>query len=399
MGTYKKRLWLPLLALAFVMGLGVQAAHAGASFNLPGDAWLTLNYEMQLYGQWRDQGSGPNDTENTTDIYFRRNRLSLRGQVTKTYGFYYAVEHQGDRSIHDIQVRDDNPVDRFTVLDAFLLANWSNAAHLRAGLTKDILVREHNEACFFPLSVDRSLFVFTPLPRRSRDYGAVLWGNLMDDKVQYKLAVMEGIDSPDSPKSNLRYSGRVHLTLLEPENLPIYFGTYIGRKKVLTVGAGYQLEPDAVYGNVAARAAESDYQAWTYDIYLEYPTDNAGTITASAAYLETDFDEAYKHGDPDPVAVGQDGEKNGWYAKLGYLLPKKVGPGQLQFFGRLENWEFAQLQGILDQEIDWLGVGFNYFLKGHDLRLTLEYSTNDFDKEDSANQDFDTITAMLQFRF
>ncbi|GAB4388914.1 MAG: selenite/tellurite reduction operon porin ExtI [Thermodesulfovibrionales bacterium] len=388
---------LAVLALALGLGLGAREAFAGASINMPGDAWLTINYEMQLFGQWRDTGSGPDNDENTTDIYFRRNRLSLRGQVTKTYGFYYAVEHQGDRLIDDIEVRDD-PIDRFTVLDAFLLANWSNAFQMRAGLTKDILVREHNEGCFFPLSLDRSLFVYTPLRRVSRDYGVVLWGNLVDDKVQYKLAAMKGIDSSDSPKSNLRYSARVHLSLLEPENLPLYFGTYLGRKKVLTVGAGYQVEPDAVYSDIGARSGASDYQAWTYDIYAEYPTE-AGTFTASAAYLETDFDEAYKGGDPDPFAVGIDGEKNGWYVKAGYLLPKPVGPGQLQFFGRVEQWEFAQLQSVFDQEIDWWSIGLNYYLKGHDLRLTLEYAVNDFDKESATVKDFDTVTAMLQFRF
>jgi hypothetical protein len=246
--------------------------------------------------------------------------------------------------------------------------------------------------------MDRSLFIYTSIPRRSRDYGVLLWGNLMDKKVQYKLSVMEGIDNKNTPKSTFRYTGRVHLTLLDPESIPLYFGTYLGKKKVLTFGAGYQIEPDAVYGNVAAKTLQNDYQAWTYDVFFEYPTPS-GTFTATAAYLESDFDETYKGGDPDPVSMNLDGEKNGWYVNAGYLLPDKIGPGNVQFYGRYEKWNFAKLGGIFGQEIKWTSVGVNYLLNGHKLRVTLEYSKNDFDKEDASTVDFSTVTTMLQFLF
>lgn len=398
MSVINRKILFPLLVLAFFLDASTQAAHAAAVLKVSEESWLAFTYEMQLYLQYRDQGTGPSRGDNTTDIYFRRNRLGFRGQVTERYGFLLQIEHQGDRTIDDINVREE-PIDRFTVLDAFLLAKFDNAFQLRAGLTKDPLVREHNEACFFPLSVDRSLFVYTPLRRESRDFGVLLWGNLYEDRIQYKVAAMKGLDRRDAPGSSLRYTGRVHLTLLEPENLPIYFGTYLGKKKVLTVGAGFQFEPDAVFGNVTAGTFPKDYQAWTADIFFEYPVESVGTFTASAAFLEIDFDDAYKGGDPDPFAVGIHGEKNGWYAKAGYMLPNKVGPGNVQFFGRFEDWNFAELQGIVDQQIDWYAFGLNYLLKGHDLRVTLEYSVNDFEKENANNDDFNTLTAMLQLRF
>lgn len=398
MRVINRKIFFPLLALVFLLGVSAQSAHAAAVVKINDQSWLAFTYEMQLFLQYRDQGTGPDRSDSTTDIYFRRNRLGLRGQVTEKYGFLLQIEHQGDRTIDDISVRED-PIDRFTVLDAYLRARFDNAFQLRAGLYKDPLVREHNEACFFPLSVDRSLFIYTPLRRESRDFGALLWGNLYEDRIQYKLAAMKGLDRRDAPGSSLRYTARVHLTFLEPENLPIYFGTYLGKKKVLTVGAGFQYEPDAVFGNVAAGALPRDYQAWTSDIFFEYPVESVGTFTASAAFLEIDFEDAFRGGDPDPFAVGIHGEKNGWYAKGGYLLPGKVGPGNVQFFGRFEDWNFAELQGIVDQEIEWYAFGLNYLLKGHDLRVTLEYSVNDFEQEDANNDDFDTVTAMLQLRF
>jgi hypothetical protein len=357
---------------------------------------IKLSYAFQLYGQMRDTGSGPNGTDSTTDIYFKRNRLMMSGSLTDIYGFYAAIQFMGDERIFPESV-SGTPQKNFDVLDTFLVADYTDAFRIRAGLTKDSLIREDNENCFAPLSVDRSYFVYTNIPRLNRDFGVVLWGNLADALFQYRVAAMKGNDDINDPKNNLRYTARVHVSLLDPEYSLVYSGTYLGKKKVLTIGAGYQTESDAVYGNVAGKDMAKDYKAYTYDWFFEYPT-RRGTYTASGAYLKADFDDAYKGGDPDPRSIGLYGEKNGWYAKAGYLLPSKIGAGDLQVFGRYEKWQFADLGGIMDQEVKWAAYGVNYYLRGQDLRLTLEHSSNDYTKEDAANKDFKTVTVMMQVR-
>ncbi len=226
-----KKYFFPVLTGGLLLGAFAQQALAGPAIRMPNNVgWLQINYEMQLFGQWRNNGSGADGTDSTTDLYFRRNRLSLRGMMNEKYGFYYAQEFQGDRYIGAINTWS-TPVDDFFVLDAFFIANYNDKFNLRAGLTKDPLVREHNVGCFFPLSLDRSLFVYTSIPRVSRDFGVVLWGNFMDQKMQYKVSAMEGIDSVNQASSSLRYTGRVHYSFWEPENLPLYFSTYLGEKR------------------------------------------------------------------------------------------------------------------------------------------------------------------------
>jgi hypothetical protein len=355
---------------------------------------IKLDYAFQLYGQWRDTGSGPNGTDSTTDIYFKRNRLMLTAPVTDVYGAYFAVQYQGDQRIFPETVTA-TPQKEFDVVDTFLYADFTDAFRMRVGLTKDPLIREDNESCFEPLSLDRSYFVYTDLPRLNRDFGVVLWGNVADALFQYRVSAMQGNDDANDPKSDLRYTARVHVSLLDPEYSLSYKGTYLGKKKVLTIGAGYQIEKDAVYANVAGKDQAKDYKAYTYDIFAEIPT-KAGTFTASGAYLKEDFDGAYQGPDPDPRSIGLYGEKKGWYAKAGYLLPTKVGPGDLQVYARYEEWRFAELNGIFNQQIKWSAGGINYYLKGQNLRLTLEYSVNDYSTEDALNQDFKTTTLMLQ---
>jgi hypothetical protein len=384
---------------SFALGalcLAPRPAHAGPTLKIDDESSLRINYEAQLLAPWRNTGSGPDGTGDTTDVYFRRNRLTLIGQVTSTVGFVASIQHEGDRRIREITVAA--PRREFDVLDAFLTADVHDAFKLRAGLTKDPLVREHNEGCFFALSSDRSLFVYTPLARLSRDSGFVVWGNVGGARVQYRLAAMKGNDDGTEPASSLRYTARAHVTLLDPEASLVYRGTYLGEKRVFTLGGGYQVEPDAVYGNVAARTLVKSYRAWTLDAFLEVPLE-VGAFTVSGAYLQTDFDGAYRGGDPDPRSFGLTGEKKGWYAKAGYLLPGELWKGRLQAYGRVESWRFAELSGIADQRIGWAAAGLNYLLKGQELRITAEYSRNDFEKEDALSRDFATVTAMMQVLF
>lgn len=389
-------LLLLLLALFLCTGVPNAQAFEPILFGEEG-AFLKIDFQGQLYGVVRDTGSGPDNSSDTTDLFFRRNRLTFWGHGKEKYGFILQIEYAGERSVGDLYVSDE-PGKDFYVLDAYLMADFSNSLRLYAGKQKIQLTRENNEDCFEPLSLDRSLFIYTPF-KHSRDTGIVLWGNIPDVKMQYRLGVSEGKESGDSPKSSLMYTGRLHVSLLEPEYALGYKGTYLGSKKVLTFGAGVQYEPDAVYSNTIAKTGAKDYFAWTIDGFFEYPT-SSGTFTLSAAYLETDFDSAYKGSNPDTDSIGIDGEKKGWYAKAGYLLPSKVGPGQVQPFIRYEDWKFAKINDVFDQKIRWIGAGINYLIKGQNLRVTLEYSMTDFNKEsNSQSMDFNTLSAMLQFRF
>jgi hypothetical protein len=370
----------------------------GVTIKAGPDAFLTIDYGFQFHGAWRDTGSGRDLTKPTSDFYFRRNRLSLAGQTSKIVSFSLDIEQTGDRRIEPLTVSQE-PTNDFSVLEGNMTADFSKGFKITVGKEKIPFTREVLEGCFTPLSIDRSLFIYTPM-QHSRDQGVVFWGNLAKSRIQYRLAAMEGQESATAPESSPRYTARAHVTLLDPEDGYGYSGTYLGTKMILTFGAGAQYEPGAAYSDVTNMTGDKDYSAWTADAFFEYPLGAAGTITVSGAYLNVSFDDAYKGNDPDPGSVGIDGEKNGWYAKAGYLITDKIGPGQLQPFVRYENWNYALLNGVYDQKIKWLGVGLNYLINGQGLRVSVEYSMTDFDKELNAeSKDFKTVVTMLQFVF
>ena len=396
----KKRFYgAALLGVMLVSG----TAFAGPKmvFGPDDEGALQIDYKGQFQMTVRDTGSGEDNDDTTTNFNFRRNRLALMGKYGDIMSLYVQTEFTEDANVTTLGVADVNQGSDFQFLDAVMRFNLDDSFKVNVGKFKYNFSRENLEACEMPLTLDRSLFIRTPYTS-TRDTGVAVWGNLFDDMFQYRVDAMEGrkaVSGVSAPDSSFRYSARAHVTLLDPENDYGYKGSYLGKKQVLTLGAAYQYEPEVAYGDTVARTDQKDYQGWTVDGYLEYPLEGMGTVTASAAYEDVDLDNAYRGASPDAGAIGLNGEKNGWYAKAGYMLPGMP----LQFFGRYEKWRFASLNNVFDQKVDWYGGGANYYVRGQNLKVTAEISHTDFDSEGTVgglrSEDFTTFVAQLQLIF
>jgi hypothetical protein len=390
-----------LCAMVTALTLVASSVFAGPVWKFGPDnkGLLKIDYKGQFQLNMRDTGSSVDGDEDTSEFNFRRNRVALMGAYGKNFGLYVNTEFNEDNNIAPLSVSDGNNSD-FQILDAVMRFKYDDRLNFWIGKYKYSFTRENLEACCAPLTLDRSVLIRAPLvDEGTRDKGITLWGNFLDQKFQYRVDAMNGRnDSNSTPESSFRYGARAHVTLLDPESGHGYKGTYLGTKKVLTIGAAYQRESDVAYQNVANNTGSVDYEAWTADLFFEYPVKDVGTFTVSTAYAEYELDDAYKgaaSGNLDAGVIGINGEKNGGYTKIAYMLPNTP----LQFFARGENWSFSELDGVYDQEIDWYGAGFNYYFHGQNLKATVEYSQVEFDTESANYEDFDTITAQLQLMF
>ncbi len=393
-----------LLAGAMLLA-GTAFAGPQMTFGPNNEGTLQLDYKGQFQAMVRDNGSGAAKDDGTADFNFRRNRLALMGAYGDIMSMYVQTEFLENQNIQPLNVVDGNAGSDFYILDAQMRFKFDNAFNVYAGKFKYNMNRENLEACEAPLTLDRSLFIRAPFVGTT-DKGAAVWGNLFNDIFQYRLDVTNGRSATgtDTPKSNFRYTGRAHVSLLDPETGYGYKGTYLGKKKVLTIGGSYQQEADVAYSDTVAKSGAVDYKGWTTDIFFEYPIDGIGTVTLSGAYEDIDLGGAYKGANPDSGTIGLNGEKNGWYVKGGYMLPKLP----LQFFARYEKWKFAALNlsntglvadTIYDQRIDWYGIGANYYFRDQNLKLTMEYAQTNFDKTNATTKDFGTFITQLQLIF
>jgi hypothetical protein len=403
----------PFLAVAMLAGPLLSVAQAGPTIEFGDDGLLRIDYKAQFRLSSRDTGSGPNNDDTTNTFGFRRNRLAFIGAMGDKYGIYVQADYSESGALGTLGESDTSyfPTDDyFTLIDAQVRIKFNDMARIRLGKYKANFTRENLEDCYAPLTLDRSRFLQEPFVI-SRDTGISLWGNLLGDKLQYKLDVLEGkparddTNPADTLSANFRYSGRMHLSLLDPESGYGYRGSYLGKKKVLTIGAAFQHEPEMVYLDNTTQTGAEDYNAYTVDIFTELPMAGAGTVTLAAAYMDFDFGDRPSNLTPDPNASGATGERDGYYVKAAYMLPGLP----LQFFGRYENWTFAALTTtarstsaqttLVDHELDWLGVGFNYYIKDQSNKVTLEYSEVKFDERITTDEDFATIVAQYQFLF
>jgi hypothetical protein len=374
----------------------------------------SINFEIkgQIFVENTDFGTGQDRQGSRTDIHYQRLRLVANAQINDVWGFKFQTcgncgTSKNGALGYAVTAQDTDWNDRdIRIIDAYATADFSEQFRLKIGLTKLPLTRANLDDCFAPLSQDRSFFVYsaygTSPAKFSRDFGAVAWGGFNDDKLRYYIGAFQGregltktthpfsgatVTSSIEPSSNFEYVGRVHYAFLEAEPGSGYSGSYLGDMKVLTVGVGFAHESNAVYKNVTSTGALVDestvnYDAFAADFMFEYPT-KGGTITATAQYLKTDFDDAYltnmNAGDRLVNITGLNGQKDGYYVKGAYLLPGKLGKdGMLQPYFLYEDWNFAHLLGINGQTIKQSGIGINYYIHRQNVRLTGEYLDTKF---------------------
>ncbi len=362
---------------------------AGPTIEYGEQGSLTLSYAVQGWSQYRSFTSAT-DSGSQTDMFLRRNRITLSGQYNDSIGFYAQLEAGSDSKAGN----DDRSV---YYRDAYVTLDMSDPFRLIVGRFKNTFSRENLEACLEPLTLDRAeVLSYTPFGG-TRDTGVALWGNLADAKFQYRVMIADGREGDVVVKDSPRITTRVHYSALDPEYDYGYRGTYLGTRKVLTVGMAYDYQPNVAYADYTNRADPQDYKAWTADVFFEYPYD-FGTVTASAAGFNYDTGDAIS-ADPDPELTVNT-QLDGYYAKFGYMFPQPVGPGRLQLFYRHEALNYDTADPYYDN--NWNSIGANYYLNGQQLKVTFEYASVQFEEEHPtihSLQDYDQATLGLQLIF
>lgn len=368
------------------------SAAAGPTIEFGEQGSLTFTYALQGWLQQRDFTSST-DNGSSTDAFLRRNRLTFSGQYNDYVGFYAQLE-----AGNDSKLGQDNKSVYYR--DAYVTLDYRDDLRFIVGRFKNTFSRENLEACLEPLTLDRSEVIsYTPFGG-TRDTGLAVWGNLMDAKFQYRFMLADGREDSEAAEDNPRLTARVHYSFWEPEFNYGYLGTYLGTQKVLTIGAAYDMQKGVAYANYPSRSDIKDYDAWTVDAFMEYPT-ASGVYTLSGAYFEYDTGNAF-NATPDP-SLPVNSNLEGYYVKGGYMLPNKVGPGRLQFFGRHEKADYGVKTGGAEYYDNTLNsVGANYYLDGQKLKVSFEYADISYDDQHPTNpalQDYNQATLGLQFIF
>ena len=178
----------------------------------------------------------------------------------------------------------------------------------------------------------------------------------------------------------------------ESNKLPFYVGSYLGSKKVLNLGVGfYHHKGASLYKTAEPRdSVYQDQMAIGADIYLDMPVNKAkGTaLNVLATYYNYDFGTNYIRNLgilnlhqtsatlPDSWAGGGNaqptiGTGSIFYLQAGYQLPKLKNGTAFMPYVTVTHKNFERLSDPSTQ----FGLGLNYFVTGHNAKITLEYQT------------------------
>ncbi|MDL1959883.1 MAG: OprO/OprP family phosphate-selective porin [Deltaproteobacteria bacterium] len=339
----------------------------------------------QVWYQYVEHGK--KDGGDLNDFMARRFYLYMKGDITPYFSFFthIAADRIGQEGLDRPSLGLGSGI---AFRDLWITFKLNEALKIQAGRMYVPLTRNYGTTStkcmlttdlpFLQGGVRGNIFYAQKV---GRDDSVTIWGNPLDGLIQYRFMVAEGVEGKktdnnkviyDNPDDNLRFAGRVAVSLLEPEKTWFNKGTYLGKKKVLSLGFGYDTQMDLTLNG----HDDQDNRVWTSDVFFDHPL-GEGAITVEAAYI--DIQNCTQTHNFSELAAGDDAEN--WYIQSGYLLPGKVGPGRIQPYVKYETVDVDD-----KDDTDFMTAGLNYFAKGHNAKISLDYTYVDqeSDREDQS---------------
>jgi hypothetical protein len=338
------------------------------------DREFKIGFRTQGWYQFIEDGTDSGD-DGLNDFMVRRAYLYAKGKVTKDMGFFahIAADRIGQHGLSNSGMGLGTGI---AVRDAWVHYDYNDSFKVKLGRMYIPFTRNYGTTSTFAMlpmeltfaqgGVRGGIFYASKV---GRDDGLLLWGNPLDGKIQYRVGVFEGVEgergfwnnfNAGNKNDNLRYVGRVSLNLLEPETSWFNKGTYLGEKKVLALGFGLDYQNNLQLDGVS----DQRNLGWTVDLFYDHPVGN-GAVTVEAAYIRTS--NTTQSLSFSRLNAGEDAHL--YYIQGGYLLPGNFGPGRLQPYFR---WEHVAVDSEADTLIPCAGI--NYLLKGHSVKLTLDWT-------------------------
>ncbi|WP_445458157.1 hypothetical protein [Flavobacterium sp. HNIBRBA15423] len=190
------------------------------------------------------------------------------------------------------------------------------------------------------------------------------------------------LGSKDAGKA---YAGYFDYAFFDAESnfLPYKVGSYVGTKKIFNIGAGFFVHPKgAVIADATGNLSGEDVSIFAVDAFYDAPIGgNGGAITAYALYQNNDYGKDFRLGTTYETGSLVHGH-------LGYVLPIKT-KTKIQPYLSIDSRKID----ALDDNASQFGIGTNFYLSGHNSKLTLEYQSLKYAQSDAVNTI--TLQAMI----
>ena len=362
------------LALLTVVALTLPAKPAEAvKLGVNDDYFVNLHFLAQPQFKLTSSSMGTDPAEWT--FFLRRARFIMLGQVSKWVTFFVETDAPnwgkgGDWSPGTFIIQDAFATfqvhDAFRVSVGMLLLPFSR--HFRQSAVSLVTLDYHIPVARYP---GDSTKVW-------RSMGVEFGGVVLDSRLDYRVSITNGSPSGTTPGDGgtlaraPRITGRIGTNILDPDAGFFFGGTSLGKKKVLSGGFAFDVQPH-LFG-------ENDhYYALSGDLVLDMPINDLIRISGQAAFLHFGGDKhlGWNKAPADPTVAPH-------YVtdSAAAILASSGGTGILFDFGLgIGNWQPVTIM------LDWfrpttstefvddvfaIHYGAAWFIHGHNATVKLD---------------------------
>lgn len=378
--------------------------------NESGSHYLKTTFTGQVWARYNQSNPGTTvygyDKDETFDIGLRRVRSQIFGQVSDKVFFYsqiginnynYMSARKPGIFVHDLVI-EYQLKPRSLSLGAGL-SSWNGLSRFSSiavasilGLDAPLYQQTTNDVTdqFF-----RKFSIYGKGKLGKLDYRVIVTTPMATQNAGANIVKSINTNSDFSLKpAKLQHSAYfMYQFLYEERNLtPFTTGSYLGKKRVFNIGAGYQFQPSAMwhYNDTAVasrKIVEENLFNYNIDAFYDAPVGSKGAaITAYLAYTHLGFGKNYIRdlGVMNPADFANTtclngggngiplyGTGNVIYFQSGYLLPPNLlgqNNGQLQPYIMIQHSNYERLKDPMEV----YNVGMNYFIDDNRAKISLD---------------------------
>lgn len=391
--------------------------------NDDGSHYLKATLLNQVWVKFNDNNPGTlilgEPADQSLDIGLRRTRFQFYGTLTDHVSFYFQV---GQNNFNFLSQNAGNRKLQFFVHDAlgeYKIWKGSDKLILGGGLTiANGLSRFSQPSVSTIMSMDVPVFLQATVDQTdefSRKLSVFTRGQL--GKLNYRLVMSDPFPistngttafpstvatSPYASFAEVghykQYQGLFMWNFLDTEQMttPYMTGTYLGKKRVFNLEAGFITQKNATWTGDGFTNTFHDMNLWSVAMFYDAPMDEArGTaLNAYFGYTITDYGPGYLRynnamspgtGSTATAIPGITGSIAGStfpmfgtgsqiYAQIGYLMKKDLfgeGNGTLMPYATIQSADFDRIS----TRMNVFDVGINWLIKGHTSKFTLDYQS------------------------
>jgi hypothetical protein len=355
----------------------------------------------------RNQEYNPGSTvfgfskESGTDIGIRRFRAQFYGQLTDRVFVYSQIGQNNFNSISDRKqgffIHDacgDYSVVKKHFYLGMGLSGWSGLSRFSSpaagsilGVDAPLFLQSTNDVTDQFL---RKLSVYVKGKIGKLDYRLALAQPMAIQKSQNYNPTISRIASFSSRPPKLQWNGYFQYQLKDQESntMPYATGTYLGKKKIFNIGAGFVYQKDAMWKSGALKdTIQSNMAHFSVDFFYDAPIGAKGqSVSVYSTLVHCDYGANYTRN----LAVMNpangnnnlsilNGSGNGFpaygtgtvfYTQIGFKFKNNL-------LGKTTFMPYASLQHAnyerLNSPMDYYDVGVNWLLSEHVSKFTLAY--------------------------